>query len=324
MALTVAMAFGVVLGALVCLVLARKANRDLAEGRSSERRERIGAGLSGGDPSPLEAALVGNRHAQEDAIVALRSDPDAVLHGLRVPGSLVRQLGSRSAPARGRAVVLIGLLGAEEHCGAVAIVLADDDPDVRLAAATALEQIGGGDSARALIDALETGLLTPGRVIERIAHPWALEVLIADRDRFGAGARTALWRAAGLACFAEAVPILRGVAREGGDEERISAVRALGEIRAADASPDLLAALEDPVWQVRAQAATALGRLGDPAAVADLEHAMADRSWWVRTNAAIALGQLGGEGSVALERVAAGRDPYAAERAREALQGVAA
>jgi hypothetical protein len=51
---------------------------------------------------------------------------------------------------------------------------------------------------------------------------------------------------------------------------------------------------------------------------------MADRSWWVRTNAAIALGELGDDGADALERVAAGRDPYAAERAREALQGVAA
>jgi len=89
-------------------------------------------------------------------------------------------------------------------------------------------------------------------------------------------------------------------------------------------SADLHAALRDPVWQVRAQAATALGRLGDPGAVDDLEHAMADRSWWVRTNAAIALGELGEAGAIALERVAAGRDPYAAERAREALQGVAA
>jgi HEAT repeat protein len=323
MALTVAMAFGVVLAALVCLVLARKANRDRAEGRGSERRERIGTGLSRGDTLPLEEALAGKRHAQEDAIAVLRSHPDVVPRGLPAPPSLLRQLGSRSAPTRGRAVVLLGLLEAREACDALAEVLADEDPDVRLAAATALEQIGGVEAAHALVDALETGLLSPNRVIERIADPEAVRALLPNRDRFGVAARTALWRAAGLARCEEAVPVLRAVAREGSDEERISAVRALGELEAGEAAPGLLTALADPVWQVRAQAATALGRLGDPAAVDDLEHAMADRSWWVRTNAAIALGQLCDAGAAALERVAAGRDPYAAERAREALQGVA-
>jgi hypothetical protein len=318
------MAFSVVLSALVCLVLARKANRDLAEGRSSEHRERIVAGLAAGESGPLEEALAGGRHAQEDAIAVLRADPEAVPRELRVPGSLTRQLRSRTAPARGRAVVLLGLLGGEESGAAVATLLSDDEPDVRLAAATALEQIGGPAAARALVDALETGLLAPSRVIERIAHPWALRVLLEDRELFGVPARTALWRAAGLGGYGDAVPVLRRAAREGEDEERISAVRALGELEVGDAAPDLLAALDDREWQVRAQAATALGRLGDPAAVAELEHAMADRSWWVRTNAAIALGRLGADGASALERVAGGRDPYAAERAREALQGVAA
>ncbi|HEU5106771.1 MAG TPA: HEAT repeat domain-containing protein [Solirubrobacterales bacterium] len=324
MALTVAMAFGVLLAVLVCSVLARKANRDVAESRSRERRERIVAGLADGDTGPLEGALAGTRHPQEDAIAVLRANPGAGPAGLSPPEPLVRQLRSRSAPARGRAVVLLGLLGAEESSAAVAALLADENHDVRLAAATALEQIGGATGAAALVDALETELLSPSRVVERIAHPWAVEALLPERGRFGTLARTSLWRAAGLAQAEEAVPVLREVAREGEDEERISAVRALGELGSEEAADDLLAALADPLWQVRAQAATALGRLGDQAAVADLEHAMADQSWWVRTNAAIALGQLGEEGAAALERVAGGRDPYAAERAREALQGVAA
>jgi HEAT repeat protein len=322
MALTVAMAFGVLLAVLVCCVLARKASRDVAEGRSRERRERIVEGLSTADPQPLVEALGGGRHAQEDAIAVLRGRPLAPA-GIEAPERLVRQLRSRSAPRRGRAVVLVGLLGDDGACSAVAGLLADESPDVRLAAASALERIGGSGGAEALIDALATGLLEPARVIERIAHRDAVKALLPHRERFGTPARAALWRAAGLARCEDAVPVLRIVSREGEDEERISAVRALGEMR-APAAEDLLAALQDPLWQVRAQAATALGRLGDAAAVPDLEHAMADRSWWVRTNAAVALGELGEEGAAALERVAAGHDPYAAERAREALQGVAA
>jgi HEAT repeat protein len=316
------MAFGVLLAVLVCCVLARKANRDVVESRGVERRERILAGLAAADSEPLTDALTGDRHAQEDAIAVLRAQPAPPM-GVEVPDVLIRQLRSSSVPARGRAAVLLGLLGDREASTALAELLADASPDVRLAAATALERIGGAAAAEALIDALETGLLEPPRVIERIAHREAIQALLPHRGRYGTPARTALWRAAGLARCEDAVPLLRAVAREGEDEERISAVRALGEMR-APAAEDLLAALEDPLWQVRAQVATALGRLGDVAAVPDLEHAMADRSWWVRTNAAIALGELGEEGAAALERVAGGRDPYAAERAREALQGVAA
>jgi HEAT repeat protein len=324
MALTVAGAFGVTLGVLIAFVLARKVNRDLWESRSAERRHRILDGLAEGRMGPLAEALTGSRHEQEDAIVALRASSTAVPALAPTPDSLIRQLHSSSAPARGRAVVLLGLLGVESACADVASRLDDKNPDVRLAAATALEQIGGEAAAEALIDALETGLLTPPRVIERIAHPWAVDALLVRRARLGTAARTALWRAAGLARHRNAIPVLRKVAREGEDEERISAVRALGELGAAEASTELAAALDEPMWQVRAQAATALGRLGDPAAAPDLEHAMADSSWWVRTNAAIALGELGEAGAAALQRVAAGRDPYAAERAREALQGVAA
>lgn len=312
------------LGALVAFVLARKANRDLSEGRSAEHRRRIAEGMTARQMGPLAEALIGSRHEQEDAIAVMRAEPEAVPTPTRAPDSLVDQLRSASAPSRGRALVLLGLLESKEACPDVAACLADQDPDVRLAAATALEQIGGLAGASALIDALETGLLTPPRIIERIAHPWAVDALLARREQLGTAARTALWRAAGLARHQDAVPVLREVARGGEEEERISAVRALGELGAVEASAELLAALADPTWQVRAQAATALGRLGDGDAAPDLEHAMADRSWWVRTNAAVALGELGDVGATALERVAAGRDPYAAERAREALQGVAA
>lgn len=101
MALTVAMAFGVTLAALVFFVLARKANRDVVEGRSADRREEIAAGLAGGDWLPLAEAMAGGRGPQEDAIVVLRADPEAVPSGSSGPKRRATT-SPRSSPTRTR------------------------------------------------------------------------------------------------------------------------------------------------------------------------------------------------------------------------------
>jgi HEAT repeat protein len=316
-------AMGAVLFALVLCVLGRKAVRDSVERRCADRRAGLARALACGDGVALRAAAAGSRRVQEDAIGVLREPRAAPLPAGVVPGSLTGQLKSRRAARRGRAVVLLGLLEAREAAGEMAELLSDRDADVRLAAASALEALGEARSAYLLIDALAGGLLSSKQVIERIAHPWAVEAILAGVGDLDPHARAAVWRAAGLAGVRAAAPGLCAALRAGTDEERISAARALGELAAARAQTELTEALGDSRWEVRAQAATALGRLGEAASVPILEAAMADRTWWVRANAANALARLESKGTDALARVRRGPDAYAAELADEALQGIA-
>jgi HEAT repeat protein len=315
-------AMGTVLCALVLCVLGRKAVRDSVERRCADRRARLARALARGDSVALRAAVAGARRVQEDAIRVLRAPRAAPLPAGAVPGSLIGQLKSRRAARRGRAVVLLGLLEAREAAGEIAELLANRDADVRLAATSALEALGEARSAYLLIDALAGGLLSSKQVIERIAHPWAVEAILAGVDGLDPHARAAVWRAAGLAGATAAAPALCAALRAGTDEERISAARALGELAAVRAQTELTEALGDSRWEVRAQAATALGRLGEAASVPILEAAMTDRTWWVRANAANALARLNSKGADALARVRLGPDAYAAELADEALQGI--
>lgn len=316
------LAMGAVLVVLVLSVLGRKVSRDSVEHRCANRRAVLARALARGDSLPLRFAAAGSRRAQEDAIAVLRKSICTPLPEEPAPVSLIGQPKARRAARRGRAVVLLGLLKAREARAEIAELLHDPDPDVRLAAASALEALADGGSARLLIDALENGLLLPTQVIERIAHEWAVEAILLDAGSLSPRVRAAVWRAAGLAGVSRAVPHLRAALRDGGDEERISAARALGKLEAVCARDELTEALDDSRWEVRAQAATALGRIGEVAAVPALEGAMTDRAWWVRTNAANALVRLDSEGAAALERVGRGEDAYAADLAHEALQGI--
>jgi HEAT repeat protein len=313
---------GAVIFVLALWVLGRKVLRDSLELRGANRRASLARALADGDGLSLRAAAAGHRRAQEDAIAVLRARASAPLPVGTAPASLIGQLKSRRAVHRGRAVVLLGLLEARGARDEIAALLSDRDPDVRLATASALEALADGRSARLLIGALESGLLSPIQVIERIAHPWAVKELLPATAHLSPSARAAVWRAAGLAGVGTAVPRLCAALREGADEERISAARALGELVAVHAKEKLTAALDDSRWEVRAQAATALGRLGEPASVPVLEAAMTDSAWWVRANAANALARLDSEGATALMCVRRGPDAYAAELANEVLQGV--
>lgn len=308
---------------LALCTLGRKARRDASERRSQVRRARLRAAIEAGEQAPLTAALVGRRSSQEDAIAALRAMGRRP-SGQQVPPELLVQLRSRRVARRGRAIVLLGLLGASGAAGEVARCLFDSDPDVRLAAANALEGFAEPACARHLVDAFEAGMLQGSRVVERISHGWAVLSLVEVRERLAPAARALLWRACGLTGARFTVPLLRETLAQGEDEERICAARALGEIGATEAGLDLVEALDDPIWEVRAQAATALGRVGDATAVEPLVEATSDSAWWVRANAATALAGMGTRGALALEKVRSGGDRYAAERAAEALEGIVA
>jgi HEAT repeat protein len=315
---------GAVLAVLLAWVLARKALRDTVEGHGAERREDLAGALAARDAVPLLSATGGTRREQEDAIAVLRGPGAPPPPPVPLSPALIRQLSSHRASARGRAVVLLGLLGASEARAEIAAMLRDPDADVRLAAASALEDLADPWLAKTLLEALVEGLLSATQVIERIAHPWAIESILDQSPALAPEALAALWRAAGLAGASVAAPRLRSALRHGTDEERIRAARALGELEDRTAEADLCAALEDPRWEVRAQAATALGRLGAFSSVPLLEVAMRDSAWWVRANAANALACLDRQGADALARVRGGSDAYAAELAAEVLHGVSA
>jgi HEAT repeat protein len=201
-------------------------------------------------------------------------------------------------------------------------MLEDRDPEVRLVTCAALAASRDPQAVMVLLDAIENERLAPERVIERIGAEWAVDALLAavaavPHDR--AATRLAVTRALGLAGSRAAEPALLELLCEGTEEVRISAARSLGQVGGPASRAELERALEEESWPLRAQAAKALGTIGQAASVPALEERLADSAWWVRANAAQALVDLGPEGVEALERAADHDDPYARDRAREAL-----
>jgi HEAT repeat protein len=218
-----------------------------------------------------------------------------------------------------------------DTCPLLGPLLADEDPDVQLAAARALSRRRDRQAAALLIGAIETGALPPERIVERVSERWAVPALLESlrraraRPAGDAGAAVvplgaSLAQALGLAGATEAESDLIGLLRGGGFEERISAARALAAVGGQRSLAGLIDALENDEWQVRGQAASALGAQPGPDAVRALTGAMSDRSWWVRANAGRALRALAEPGVAALrETASSSKDAFARDRAREEL-----
>lgn len=334
---------------LTALTVARKLRRDRNEARYLARRERFRHLLLGGSVDDLEAALRGagqREHAQIDLLVtldALGPELDATrldqarvaAHAAGLDRVLVGRLRSRDPIRRGLAALLVGRLVLPDASDLVAPLLHDRDGDVRLAAVRALGTVADDAAAHHLIAALRVRDLEPERVIERLGAAWAvpamLRVLDGGWSEFPAATRrpdepvawravdASLARALGLAADPRAEPALRSLLRTGAVEERIAAARALGSAGSLAAAGDLEAALEDTTWPVRAQAARSLGRLGATDAVPALTPHLSDQAWWVRAAVADALVDLGEPGLAVLHDALEHADPYARDRAREAL-----
>ena len=97
------------------------------------------------------------------------------------------------------------------------------------------------------------------------------------------------------------------------------AARALGTAATPRAAPALEVGLGDESWQVRAQAARSLGALRVQRTLPALTRLLEDPAWWVRAAAADALVDLGEPGIAVLREALERDDPYARDRAREAL-----
>ena len=142
------------------------------------------------------------------------------------------------------------------------------------------------------------------RALSRLGARRALTPLVerlSDRDNNHAVAIAA--ERALVELGADAVPALLDVAKNGKDDVRPRAVRALGRIPSAPAEA-FRELSRSPDWTVRAQAVAALAKRAGDAAVPDLIAALKDQEDWVGRAAAEALVDLRhAEGKPLLQRV---------------------
>ncbi len=329
---------------MTLLVVLSKAGRDRRERVAKEQRLRYRDALEAASSTqlgPILRELFRKEGAQVDMLAVLdeAAPSQRAIHALRevdriqqLSESLEYQSCGEEPVARGISALLLARMGLDRCTPVADRLLRDEDPDVRLAACSALAEIGTNAAARSLIQSLREGTMPAERLIERLGAPWANdEVLLALDESDDPRLRTALVRALGLAPDRRALEMLVHLSEHGEDEERVSAVRTLGSTGPADkVVPVLCGALTDGTPAVRAQAARAIGTLSEPSspnwletsimAAERLRSCLGDDDWWVRANAATALRSLGKAGEHQLIDALDDPDEFSRDRARESLE----
>lgn len=228
---------------------------------------------------------------------------------------------------RGLAVWLGSLRTTRLPTPTIAQHLSDPDPTVRLAAAGALEHHANTQAAIALIAALNTSLLDPPRIVERLGHAWAVPELIAHLPSVPAQVQPHLASALGLTMDPRAIaPLIALAGDSSADETRIAAARALARCAPNVQEGDRLllsafarSSLSEASARLRSSAIRILATPGVPTDLDGVSSALGDPDWFVRRSAAQALAALGAPGVHRLELIASGPDAFAADRAREEL-----
>lgn len=331
---------------LALLVVTRKLRRDRRERQSVRRRAEFAAAFADGSERNLvriTRLCVQDATALSDFLYVLKSGETLpprrrreLLEAARRTGlvrSLRRGLEARQATARGLAALTLSLLRVPGLEARIGRLIADEDADVRLAAATALTNWGSPAAATALLESLDRFDLPPERIVEKLGAAWAAPVVHAALDQTlgeypllqaspeRLKNRVQLARALELSGYQEAEPELLRLLAEGDMEEQIGAARALGAAGSPRSVPALIQALESESWPLRAQAARALGRLVAVEAIPGLATHLSDPAWWVRKQAGRALVALGSAGGFDLLLEALGHeDRYARDRAAEELR----
>ena len=268
------------------------------------RRARFAALLERPDDAGLRGAAVAAARseaaARDLAVEADRAWPrltraerDLLRYHVRAAGvalALARASRSLLPPRRARAAAAIGDLRLAEAAPRLAEMLPDRNRRAAVAAATALGRIGSTFAARALLEALEEGLVPEQRLVEALGGSWAEEPLLqAFRAPRTVAMRVPLADALGRTGSAAAGEALAAAMAAGSVDLRVRIVRALARLGRPE---PVRAALSDRDARVRAQAAWALGRLGDEGASELLERALLDSAPRVRASSAAALRRL--------------------------------
>ncbi|MBI4721486.1 MAG: HEAT repeat domain-containing protein [Candidatus Stahlbacteria bacterium] len=238
------------------------------------------------------------RRARIAEALGILNDPGAITALISVLGD------TASAKVREEASYSLGKMGAEAAVPHLCNRLdhtTEDMPLCRIAAATALAQIGDKPGAipclaftlddpdnevrNAVSEALRTLIDEDNNVI-----PIIIELLEPDETRpFAETALDSFFN------VKKDIPLLSKVVGSGKRGARLYAIRRLEEVHESSAQFPLVEALEDPDSIVRARAAQGLGKLGfcDPAAVQALLEFVDDSTTMVAKSAIISLGQLG-------------------------------
>jgi HEAT repeat protein len=342
--------FAVAVGLALSLVVARLwwvwRGRVLAR-RAAGPRRRLIAFLAEPDEPGALAALVDLprpawRAIEPTAVTMLgqvRGEAHTALAAVflhrGLAGQAVRDLRRRVGVRRGRAAELLGALRRHDAVPALTGLLADRDPQVRLAAVRALGRIGDPAAALPLLDTVAGAHPAPSHIVAQALAglgPAASPILLAALDRDEALVRaTALdalrlldtvgtaTRVAAVLRDDQSLPVRRRAAqalgRSGGraalahlveaaepDQPpalRADAVRALGELGAAAAVPRLVDLVRDPDFEVAHEAAAALVRSGPAGRAALVE--LVDRA----PAGAVAAGHAGAAGDDIAARHAA-------------------
>ncbi|HVA13028.1 MAG TPA: HEAT repeat domain-containing protein [Stellaceae bacterium] len=201
--------------------------------------------------------------------------------------------------------------------------LDDRDPDIRLAAAESLAEIGALPSVAELVDKLRIGTAQHSQSLRHVFRGLArrqsgeLVALLAGEAPSLAKvlALDALGRSGDYGVMA---PII--AASEDADVDlRAAAFRALADLGHPAALAAVARGLADPAWEVRTQAAICVGRIGLATLLPKLVELLGDSVWWVRFRAAEALFALGETGEHAVIAASQGAPGPAARTAHLVL-----
>jgi HEAT repeat protein len=218
------------------------------------------------------------------------------------------ELEERRPITRRHAAEFLAEMRSRDGAEALLLSLLDGDPDVRLAAALGLAELGEPSLLEPVITAVDE------LVVERPGAAAAVLLMIGIHTPDSLGetldeARSPMLRRLSAAVVAERrlpqyAPQLRAALNNEDDELVARAARGLGAIGDTEAVDELVEVLvdEDRAWFCRIVAANALGALGDTRAVPPLESQLAEGEWLMRDRAAASLGQLGEPGREALDR----------------------
>lgn len=241
----------------------------------------------------------------------------------------VAALDSHSAARRGRAAQVIGQLAYRPAVPRLCQLLADRDPEVRLAAGRALGRMGDPEAVPALLECLYgSRTVPPGTVTKALISlgPEALRNIAAGLEHPQPIVRSVTTEVLGATgAVSRTAEIARALREDPSLEVRIKAARALGRLGMPDGLEPLIAAVgpAQPT-ALRIVGAGALGTLGAVAGTTPLAKLLGDQNPHVAATAARALLRLGPPGEAALRGIA-DKDPgtRAAAQARAALDEAA-
>ena len=238
----------------------------------------------------------------------------------------IKRLRSKQPWIREDAASNLGLMNSKRAIVPLRTLLSDPSDEVRLNAARSLGALGDaealpyvleslGASSRWIITSIEEIVLSIGEK----ANLYLLDYIKAN-DQVDVQVLQMVLELLGFLRVREATEEIAHYLTSDELELRIAAAKALGDLADPETGEALLPLLRDHCWEVRAQAAKAFAHLQMDSAIPPLSECLRDRNWWVRFNAAHTLRVSGNDGVDALERALKGKDPFARDIAREALE----